>query len=150
MFSLINILGLSIGISAALVIFQVVLYDFSFDKFEKNRDRIYRIVSDMHFPDQEFKNSGVCGPLVAAVRTGIPAVEASTAFWNKGEMKVNIALANGEKIALKSQPKIIFADDQYFKFMDYQWLAGSAASALKDLNRVVLTESRAKTYFANT
>jgi putative ABC transport system permease protein len=44
-FSLINISGLSIGISAALVIYLIVSYDFSFDKFEKDRERIYRITT---------------------------------------------------------------------------------------------------------
>ena len=45
-FSLINVLGLSIGISASLVIFLIVHYDFSFDKFENDRDRLYRVVTE--------------------------------------------------------------------------------------------------------
>ncbi len=48
-FSLINILGLAIGISAALVIYLIVSYDFSFDTFHKDGDRIYRVVTDMKF-----------------------------------------------------------------------------------------------------
>jgi len=46
-FSLINVIGLSIGISAAFVIYIVANYEFSFDTFEKDGDRIYRIVLDM-------------------------------------------------------------------------------------------------------
>ena len=53
-FSLINIIGLSIGISAALVIYLIVQYDFAFDQFEKNGKKIYRVVSD-------FKFFGRCG-----------------------------------------------------------------------------------------
>jgi hypothetical protein len=49
-FSLINVSGLSIGISSALVIYLIVSYDLSFDKFEKDRDRIYRVVSILPFP----------------------------------------------------------------------------------------------------
>ena len=48
-FSVINILGLSIGISASLVIFLIVHYSYSFDRFEKNPDRIFRVVSDFAF-----------------------------------------------------------------------------------------------------
>ena len=50
-FSIINVAGLSIGISAALVIYLIVSYDFSFDKFEKDSDRIYRVVSDFKFDE---------------------------------------------------------------------------------------------------
>jgi len=72
-FSVINILGLSIGISAALVIYLIVHYEFSYETSWKNGNRVYRVVSNMHFPDQEFKNSGVPGPLPAAARNEIPA-----------------------------------------------------------------------------
>jgi hypothetical protein len=54
-FSFINIVGLAIGISASLVIYLIVSYDFSFEKFEKDRGRIYRVVSDMKFPDNDLK-----------------------------------------------------------------------------------------------
>jgi hypothetical protein len=53
-FSLINVTGLSIGISASLVIFLIVHYDFSFDKFEKDGGRIYRVVSDYTFSGHLF------------------------------------------------------------------------------------------------
>ena len=67
-FSVINVIGLAIGISAALVIYLIVSYDFSFDKFEQDGDRVYRVVSDMKFPDNDFKNSGVPLPFIPAVQ----------------------------------------------------------------------------------
>ena len=48
LYSAINIFGLAIGISASLVIFLIVQYDFSFDKFEKDHDRIYRVVTKVN------------------------------------------------------------------------------------------------------
>ncbi len=145
-FSLINIAGLAIGISAALVIYLIVHYEFSFDKFEKDRNRIYRVVSNMHFPDKDFKNSGVPGPLPAVVRSEIPGVEESTVFWTANRPKVSIPTNNDTK-TFRKQGNIIYADDQYFNFFKYKWLAGSQSSALNGPNKVVLTESRAKTYF---
>src|SRR3954452_4681730 len=79
-FSVINISGLSIGIAAALVIFMIVSFDFSFDKFEKDRDRIYRVVSVMHFPDQLIQIPGVCLPLGPAVKRELPGIEAAAPF----------------------------------------------------------------------
>ena len=68
-FSLINIAGLAIGISSSLVIFLIVSYDLSFDKFEKNGDRIYRVVSDFVFSGETYHNSGVTYPMGKALQT---------------------------------------------------------------------------------
>src|SRR5215471_17667296 len=146
-FSLINIAGLAIGISASLVIYLIVHYELSFEKFQKDRQQIYRVVTDMHFPGQDFKNSGVPGPLPAAARAEIPGIEKSTVFWREGEMKVAIPANSQNQKRLGYQNNIIFADDQYFHFFNYQWLAGSPDHALTEPNQVVLTESRAKIYF---
>ncbi len=70
-FSVINILGLAIGISASLVIYLLVNYHFTFDKFEKDNGRIYRVVSNFTFSGEAYYNSGVSDPLAAAVRKEI-------------------------------------------------------------------------------
>src|SRR3569623_272742 len=80
-FSLINIVGLSIGISASLVIFLIVSYDFSFDKNHKDGDRIYRVVSDFVFSGAEYHNSGVCAPLPAAIEKEVTGIETVAPFY---------------------------------------------------------------------
>jgi len=146
-FSLINIAGLAIGISASLVIYLIVHHEFSYDKFEKDGDRIYRVVTNMHFPEQDFKNAGAPGPLSDAVRNEIPGIEKSTVFWTAGQTKVDIPSKIENKDEFKKQGDIIYADDQYFHFFNYQWLAGSPDNSLDAPGKVVLTESRARTYF---
>src|SRR5712672_2202342 len=118
-FSFINIAGLAIGISAALVIYLIVHYEFSYEKFQKDNDRIYRVVTNMHFPDQDFKNAGVPGPLPSLVRNEIPGIEKSTLFWQANAMKVNIPLKNENKNEFRKQDNIIFADEEYFRFFQY-------------------------------
>ena len=145
-FSLINIAGLAIGISAALVIYLIVHYEFSYEKFQRDRGRIYRIVTNMHFPDQDFKNAGVPGPLPPAVRSEIPGIEKSTVFWEANSMKVSVP-ENENKKEFKKHEDIIYADEYYFRFFDYQWLAGSPDNSLIGPNKVVLAESRARSYF---
>ena len=145
-FSFINVLGLSIGISAALVIYLIVHYDFSFEKFQNDGDRIYRVVTDMKFGEDDFKNSGVPYPLPAAVREEVRGLEESSAFYTYGG-KVQIPSPGGAHV-FKKQGNIVFADDHYFKlFSFYRWLAGSPQGALKEPFQVVLSESRARTYF---
>lgn len=150
-FSVINISGLAIGISAALVIYLIVQFDFSFEKFRRDNDRIYRIVSDMTFPgDQLFKNSGVPLPLPAAARTELTGVEILTHFVTAWETKVKIPVVGNQSPAeFKKQTNIIYADEYYFSMFTYDWLAGSAQTATKDPFQVVLTEDRAKAYFGN-
>ena len=146
-FFAINVAGLAIGISASLVIYLIVHYEFSYEKFQKDGDRIYRVVTNMHFPDQDFKNSGVPGPLPAAVREEIPGIEKSTVFWTGNSMKVSVNEDENKKI-FKKQSDIVFADEYYFRFFNYQWLAGSPDKSLIGPGKVVLNESRAKTYFS--
>ena len=149
-FTLINIAGLAIGISAALVIYLIASYEFSFEKFQPNKNRIYRVVTNMHFPDMDFKNGGVPGPLPDAMRREIPGIEKSTAFWLNDNMKVSVTLAGDDPKTFRKQDNIILADDDYFSFLSYKWIAGAPGGALAGPNKVVLTESRAKTYFPFT
>ena len=145
-FSFINILGLAVGISASLVIFLIVYHEFSFESFQKDKDRIYRVVTDMHFPDQEFKNSGVPLPMAPAVTRELTGIELAVPFHLE-KMKVAVQAAHNSKPDVyKNQEHIIYATDTYFKLVPYRWLAGSP-DVLHNPFAVVLTESRAKSYF---
>lgn len=149
-FSLINISGLAIGISAALVIYLIVQYEFSFDTFHKDGNSIYRVVSKIEFPDLTIHNSGVPVPTAKAVRNETTGIEIVTHFISGNAFKVSIPLAGSESpTSFKKQSAIIYADEEYFKIFPPQWLAGSPQTAMKEPFQVVLTESRAKTYFSS-
>lgn len=150
-FSLINISGLAIGISAALVIYLIVQFEFSFEQFRKDGDRIYRVVSDITFPgDVKFKNSGVPMPMPAAVRTDITGIEMATHFVTANQPKVAVPFTGSQSPAIfKKQTNIVYADEFYFSMFEYDWVAGSKQTAMKDPFQVVLTEERAKAYFGN-
>lgn len=145
-FSIINITGLAIGISAALVIYLIVHHEFNYEKFQKDGSLIYRVVTDDSMPD--YKDSGVPGPLPSAVRSEIPGIEKSTVFWQANSMKVTVPSKVDSRNDFEKQDDIIYADEQYFRLFHYQWLAGSPDNSLIGPDKVVLTESRAKTYFS--
>src|SRR5258708_1168164 len=148
LFSLINIMGLSIGISAALVIYLIVHYDLSFDHFEKNGDRIYRVVSEFSFQGNPGNNRGVPAPLEQAVRKESSGLAEVVAFPYYNVQKLIVPGTDPVKPPLfKNQTDVIFADGHYFDLLSYKWLAGSPHSALKEPGKVVLTETRAKLYF---
>jgi putative ABC transport system permease protein len=149
-FTTINVLGLSIGISTALVIFLIVYYEFSFDGFEKDGNRIYRVVLDVKFNGKEGHSAAVPAPLGSAVQnevTGIDETVPVMQFQGDATAKVSVVNNSGKPVIYKKQPNIVFTNQQYFQLMPYQWLAGPRQTSLKDPFTVVLTESKAQLYF---
>lgn len=148
-FTLINVLGLSIGISSSLVIFLIAQYDLSFDRFEKNGDRLYRVVSEYVFQGGNPGHTrGVPGPLGDAVKKELTGIEKTVNFRYYNVQKLAVAGTNSAKASIFKAPSgIIFADDSYFTILPYKWLAGPQRAALEKQNRVVLSESNAKLYF---
>ncbi|MGZ8525009.1 MAG: ABC transporter permease [Chitinophagaceae bacterium] len=149
-FSLINIAGLAIGISASLVIYLIVQHELSYDKFHKDGDRIYRVVTKIEFPDLTIHNSGVPVPTANAMRSEVTGIENLTHFITVAQ-KVSVPSSGTQSPAVfKNQKNIVFADEEYFKVFDYTWLAGLSQNALKEPFQVILTESRARAYFGST
>lgn len=152
-FSSINVLGLSIGISASIVLFLIVYYEFSFDRFEKDRERIYRVVVEMKHDGEKNYSAAVPAPLGGAAANEITGIEQTVPlfqFQGDATAKVSIIKNDAAKpVVYKKQSEIIFTSDDYFAMLPYKWAAGSAFTALKEPFSVVLTESRAQQYFPN-
>ena len=147
LFSAINIISLAIGLSASFIISLMVYYEFSFDTFHKDGDRIYRVVTDFETPQGNLKNGGVTPPMRIAAREDLTGIEQSAYFFNWwiSESKA----ASGEQV-FQDPEKIILTEASYFDIFHYKWLAGSKADALQGPNKVVLTRKRALQYFPNT
>lgn len=143
-FSMINVIGLSIGLSTAFVIGIMVYYDLTFDKFHKDRERIYRVVMDTLGPDQEGHSRGVPVPLIDALKNNSTGIDHVSPFFLFNFNKVSVAANQNE---FNWVGDVVVADESYFKVFNYQWLAGSADAALKNPYEVVLSKSRAEKYF---
>src|ERR1700754_621536 len=150
-FSLINIIGLSIGISASLVIFLLVQYDFSFDKFEKDGARTYRVVADYKNQNETGHNNSLSEPMGAAAKNEVPGLELVAPMRTLDETRVAIPYPDANHpLILRKQKDLAAADENYFKLVGYTWLAGSAAGAVQQPYQVVLTEKNARLYYAGT
>src|SRR5687768_3570484 len=99
--SSLNILGLAIGLSAALVIYLIVQYQLSFDKHYTAQARMYRVVTHLRFAETNFKNGGVPAPLGAVIKnevTGIDkAARAYSIMWNA---RVSVPRSNNEDMVV--------------------------------------------------
>ena len=151
-YSFINILGLAIGVSACLVIFLLVSFELSFENFQPDRERIYRIASGFKNDDGSINvNAGLSAPMPAIIRQDLTDIENLTAchIWYP-----RVTVPNDKKDA-KNPPKtwksdeaeVLICDPQYFQIFNYQWLQGNPKTALKSPNEVVLTIGKAEKYF---
>ena len=152
-YTIINVFGLALGICACMVIYLITTYEFSFDRFHKDGDRIYRIVGELQRSDGEkgFLNSP--DNEVAGFQNQIPGFEAAVGVYSYG---AGITIPDGNKPPKKFNNRIensyasstIITWPQYFDIFQYTWLAGNE-QVLNESYKVVLTEKRAQTYFGN-
>jgi putative ABC transport system permease protein len=151
LFSGIKVLGLSIGISASLVIYLIAAYEFGFDSFQKDREQLYRVVLDARFNGNEGHSAAVPAPLATAIEQEMPAVQSTIPilqFPGDANAKVEIDKNAGGPV-FKKQEGIVFTKPAYFAMLSIEWVAGSPTTALNEPFATVLTEERAKQYFGN-
>ncbi|MGB3590721.1 MAG: FtsX-like permease family protein [Nonlabens sp.] len=145
-FSFINVISLSIGLSASFIIGMMVYHDFTFDKFHEDSDQIYRVVSESIFKGEQGGNPGVPIPLGPDLEANFPevALKANLFMWELP--RITAPLTN--KVS-KINDRTLFVEPTYFKIFQYDWIAGDPATALDAPNKVVLTVSRAAYFFPN-
>jgi putative ABC transport system permease protein len=145
LFSFIKISGLTVGVCGCLVIFLVARFELSFDKFQPDADRIYRVYSEFTGTFKGF-NSGVPNPLPPTIKQEFTGLEAVSHFqtW---DAKVKAIKASGAQTF--DETDIIFANPEYFSvFNHHEWLAGTANN-LSTPFTVAITESKARKYFGS-
>ena len=152
LYTVINVLGLALGVSACLVIFLITHFELSFDRFHPDKERIYRIVDESQDGTGGHRSEGgTTDPMAMTVRAEVSGLQTVTGFYN---YYTNVTIPEGQKIRVKlGRPKygtpsdIVVTDPQYFDIFQYQWLAGSPAASISQPFQVVLTESEAHRYF---
>ncbi len=152
-YSVIHIVGLSVGICACVVIYLITQYEFSFDTFHPNSSRIYRVVAGARTDEGEqlFWNSPF--PTISNLEYRVTGFEARTAFTGFGET-IQVLSERGEEVARYSgrQPdndyafSTILTGPDFFTIFPHQWLIGNP-DVLRDSAQIVLTESVARKYF---
>lgn len=149
-YAAINITGLAIGIAACLLLFLIVRYEMSYDKFQPAYDQINRVVTQDKFSDGITYSSGIPVPAVEALRLKMPNLVFGSILSASGS-QVTI----GDKGAFTENNKkfieetgVFFCDPQFFSVFAYKWLDGDA-KVLTEPNTVVLTKKMAEKYFGD-
>ncbi|MEO9965368.1 MAG: ABC transporter permease [Reichenbachiella sp.] len=144
-FSIINIIGLAVGLSAFLMINQYVMFEKSYDRFFSDSDRLYRLTTDQVLDGAIGTRDAMSfAPSGPALVDRVPEVINSTLTYQFNELVLRV-----EDRSVK-ETKAIAADSNYFDLFDYKILAGGDPNQmLKEPFSIVLTESRAKAYFGD-
>lgn len=147
-YSFINILGLTLGISCCMVILIFVRYESSFDNSYSQSAKTFRVVQHTKFPEQTMYWGTTAYPLAAALRNDFN--DFSTVTQTAGPVERTFAVETNGVVNRFEEKHVLFVDSLYTSVFTTAWLAGNAKSALTHTNSVVLTESIAKKYFGNT
>ena len=150
----INILGLTFGILSCLVIYLYVAFEFSYDKFHADADRIYRVViSTTNSNGTQNSGAGMTPPLAADLRREATGFSAVTGLYTDDSRVLVPEPGKPARvipgIREDERQHISFADSDYLGIFHYQWLAGNPAKALQKPFSVVLTESEGQRYFGH-
>jgi putative ABC transport system permease protein len=117
-FSLINILGLSVGMTACFLIFLFVRFELSYDNMHGRADRIYRIISDVKTPTETMKFGGPSWAVGPHLMADFPQVEAAVRISGSGLLvrKGNIKF---------QESGTLYANSVFFKMFDFKLISGN-------------------------
>ncbi|MGK7369510.1 MAG: ABC transporter permease, partial [Candidatus Halalkalibacterium sp. M3_1C_030] len=144
-YTIINILGLTVGLACCILILLHVQDELSYDEFLAGKENIYRVALERVYPDHTSYYAIIPSGFSEAFAEEIPGVEESSRllgfpnFTNIVEYKDKVFEEN----------YVFFADSNFFKIFDFELLQGDKNSVLKNPNTVILTQSTARKYFGN-
>ena len=139
-YSIINILGLAIGMACFIIIMIWVKGELSYDKFHEHKDQTYRIVNKK--PTATDSYAGTPAPLGQLLIDNFPDI---LYFTRLSRSELIVRNNNNNKVFNESQ--FYFVDPSFFKIFTFQFLTGNPETALKEPNSIVITESIAYKYF---
>lgn len=145
--SLVNIAGLSIGIACSLVLFMLIKHLATFDIYHTNRDRVFRIVSEMDGNSSRFYTSGIPPALPDAFRDDFPEAEEVTFTSYRAGALIKVPQATGEIKKYQEEAGVVFAQPNFFRIFDRAVIVGDAHKGLDDPNEAIISRSWAKKYF---
>ena len=143
--SVINLVGLSVGMACCMLLYLYILNERSYDQFNENKDRIFLIGMErknlMTMEGESTTGSRVEIPLKTVVQNETPSVQYATHYAKELE-----TVKQGDHIF---KDEITYVDNDFLKMFSFPIVSGDVMSALSDLNHVVITASAATKYFGN-
>jgi putative ABC transport system permease protein len=153
LFTTINVLGLTIGIAAFLLITQYVSFEKSYDKFQHGIENVYRVTLSTNFDSDAFSTSATNHPALGpAMKTDFPEVESYARMVDRkvlgGSAILSYKTTSGELIKSNINDfDLYFAEGALLKLFDIPLVSGSPETALEEPQTIILSESAAHRFF---
>ena len=142
-YTLINVAGLTIGITVCLVILLFIKFELSYDRFNTKADRIVRVDWDLQLGGTRTYNAAVTPPMAEVFVRDFPEVEAATRLRYLGSFQFKREIEN------TVEWRVVYADNDLFSIFTIPFLQGDPATALKHPHTMVITEKCAEQFFPN-
>lgn len=150
-FSLINIVGLSVGLTCCMLITLYILNEISYDRYHKNADRIYQLGTEFVGLDNFKKIANSAAAMGEMMQREFPEIEQSTRLVRLFEEDKTLLQYTQKDGAVKSfyETKGFLADSTFFRMFTYDFIEGNPVTALSNPNTIVISEEIAHKYFGN-
>lgn len=145
-FAIINILGLVLGISGTVVIYRIIAFENSFDRYHQAAEQTYRINLVRDAEGDVQRSVSVMHPLGPALRTDFPDWGISRIHW-WGDGIYAVENAQGQVKKFKETLKKAFVEPDFLKMFDFNIIAGDPKNPLGDLNTMVISTTAADKLF---
>lgn len=143
-FSVINLLGLAIGLATCMIIYFYIQHETSFDQFHSNADRIYRVTNVYERPNGTSRWVRTPPALAPAIRDNFPGIGLVTRMRYAGDHVCSI-----ENNSFQVDHGL-YADSLFLKMFDFELLIGNTDEALDEPNSIVLGKNLAERLFGQT
>jgi len=150
-FSFINILGLTIGITSCMLITLYILNEISYDRYQANGKDIYQVGTTFIQQGKEMKMPTTPAPMARAMQMDFPEITMTTRLMGLFAEDKTLMQYNGKNGELKSfyETKGYLADSAFFRMFTYNFIEGNPATALNNPNSIVLSEEIAEKIFGS-
>ncbi|OKS84718.1 ABC transporter permease [Mucilaginibacter polytrichastri] len=143
-FTLLNVMGLALGLAACLLIVFYIADELSYDRYNTRADRIYRVNSDLKYNELTTSYAIAAPPVARALKQSFPEITEAARLTPAPNVRVRKANENIQEY------KVVYSDPSIFNIFTLPFIAGNPATALNEPNTVVINESTAKKYFGRT
>lgn len=140
-YSLINIMGLAIGLAASLLIMLFIVHELSYDRFHSKSEQIYRLCVKGKIGEQTMDMAFTAMPTAEAFRMEFPEIINACRI----DLDQDVYFRYGEQAFIEDN--MLWADSTFFNIFDFMLVSGEADRVLSDPNNIVLTEESARKYF---